>query len=91
MSVFLVSCKKEPLFENKGVIKYQLIGTTICSSGYVIEIEGENYLFKEFPEDAGFSLEPDDFPVKVWLVYEAGDGFCSEDDDRIKVTEIALR
>jgi hypothetical protein len=82
-----LSCdRKAEEYSSKGVITGQDMRMCACCGGWIINIEGENYLFDALPTNSSLSLEKESFPLSVLLNWELVMGGCPS--NRIRVTGI---
>ncbi len=88
-AVFISCSNDDDGFESKGVITGQDFTLCACCGGWFIEIEGEDYIIFELPENT--SLKPEDIipPFSVNLNWSRPGESCR--DDLITVQDIEAR
>lgn len=77
LSSFLLACEKEYLKDTAMITSFD---TTYCGccGGWVTEIDGEIYLFRELPENSNLDLENETLPVHVKLKWKKDDSSCTK-------------
>ena len=77
---FSSSCKKEPTYENSGVITGQDGRYCACCGGWFMEIDNMTYRFYNIPENSNIDLEKATYPINVELNWEPKSVQCMGDE-----------
>ncbi|MCK9638841.1 MAG: hypothetical protein M0R39_02950 [Prolixibacteraceae bacterium] len=87
MLIGFTTCSKvNEAYKSKGVITGQDFRMCACCGGWIITIEGENYLFDSIPANSGFVLEKEPLPISVQLDWQLTSGGCPS--NRITIQRI---
>jgi hypothetical protein len=87
MMIGFATCSKvNDTYMSKGTITGQDYRMCACCGGWIINIEGENYLFDAIPANSGFILEKEPLPISVQLDWQLTPGGCPS--NRITIQRI---
>src|SRR5665647_60091 len=87
MMIGFTTCSKvNDTYMSKGVITGQDYRMCACCGGWIINIEGENYLFESIPANSSFVLEKEPLPISVQLDWQLTPGSCPS--NRITIQRI---
>ena len=77
--VMQLSCSDSPIIWNKATIIGPDLSMCPCCGGWFVDIEGQQLLMFDWPENARLQHENQTFPLPVKIVWEIPDNSCRSD------------